>query len=256
MSREDRNGHSWFIWNLANIISLTRLLTPINFFVIDLFWSWWDIKLKLIVFLLISLTDCIDGWLAKHIKNTEGIGKLIDPVADKVHQLSVLVFILTGVLLEKWIGILVMAGEIPLVFISIYGIYTIVKKEIRKNKIITEAYKEYRAEAKKKKIEGEKAVEELGEFWYAIKNFPSKIYLGVKDKIIKEIKVSPWGKMKMVAYFIAVAFLVSYTVYPMKPFWWGYVVMFSAGFLLCLASYPEYYQKFNDWQKTYSCSCS
>jgi len=251
MGREDRNGHGWFIWNLANIISSLRFLAPINFFVIDLFWSWWDIKVKLIVYLALFLTDLIDGWLARLIGNTGGIGKLIDPIADKVLHLSGLVFLLISVTLENWIVIPILMGETPIVLVSPYGVYMIVKKEIQKNKIITKAFKEYRAEANEKKLRGEKTTEELGEFWHAIKYFPSVIYIRVKDKIIEEIKISAWGKMKMFTYFAGVALLILYIIYLNNYFWQGYVAMFSVGFIFCLLSYPEYYQKFNKWQKEY-----
>jgi len=251
MGKEDRNGHSRFIWNLANIISSTRFLAPVNFFVIDLFWAEWDIQAKLICYLALFLTDFTDGLVARWTGNTEGIGKLIDPVVDKVMQLSGLIFLLVNVPLESWIVIPILGGEIPLVLFSIYGIYMIVKREIRGNEIIRPAYKKYRKEAKERKKKGEGAVEEFGEFWYAVKYFPSKIYLGIKDKIIKEIKISAWGKMKMFAYFSGVFLLILYVIKQNDYFWQGYVAMFSVGFGFCLLSYREYYQKFDKWQEEY-----
>ena len=239
----NKRKHCWLVWNLANIISSTRFLAPINFFVIDIFWEGWDIKAKLICYLALFATDFIDGLVARGLGNTNNIGKFIDPTADKVLQLSGLIFLLTSVPLEDWIVIPVLGGEIPIFLISVYGIYMIVKKEIQKNKLITKAYKEYRTEAKEKKSRGEKAVEELGEFWYAVKNFPSKIYSEVKGEIIREIKISAFGKIKMFAYFSGVTLLILHTVRPNNYFWQGYVAMFSVGFAFCLLSYIEYYQK-------------
>jgi len=251
MGRENRNGHSWFIWNLANIISSLRFLAPINFFVIDLFLPRWDIKVKLICYLFLFLTDFIDGPIARLTGNTKGIGKFIDPVADKALHLPGLVFFLISVPLEDWIVIPVLGGEIPIVLLSLYGIYIIVKKEIRENKIIIKAYKDYRLKAREKKARGEKATEELGKFRHAVKYFPSEIYLKVREKIISETKVSIFGKIKMFNYFAGVACLVLHTMQPVRLLWWGYVIMFFVGFGFCLLSYGEYYQKFDRWQKEY-----
>ncbi len=246
----DRKGYSWLVWNLPNLLSFSRFLAPINFFVVDIFWGGWELKEKLIVYAILFLTDFMDGTIARWIGNNNGIGKLIDPVADKVMQLSGLAFLLVNVPLENWIVIPVLGGEIPILFFSLYGVYMIIKSEVKENKIITSAFKKYREEAREKKNKGEKAVEELGEFWHAVKYFPREIYLKVRERIIKEIKISAFGKMKMFAYFFGVVALIFHTIYGYR-LWQGYVILFSVGFVFCLLSYKEYYQKFDNWQKKY-----
>lgn len=37
-----------------------------------------------VVFLILSLSDAVDGFLARHLKQTSSFGQLIDPIADKL----------------------------------------------------------------------------------------------------------------------------------------------------------------------------
>ena len=242
----------WLVRNAANMISSLRFLAPVNFFVIDIFWAGWDTKAKLICYLVLFSMDFVDGMVARWLNSADGAGKFIDPVADKVLQLSGLIFLLLNVPLEDWIILPLLGGEIPIIILSVYGIYMSVKKEIRDNRIITKAFREYRRKAREKKERGETAAEELGKFRYAIKNFPSEIYFKVKGEILGEVKISAFGKIKMFCYFVGVAILVVHNIRPNTLFWRGYVVMFIVGFGFCLLSYREYYQKFDKWQKKYS----
>lgn len=64
-----------------------------------------------LVFFIAALTDMIDGWLARELDVVSRVGKLIDPLADKVIVLAALVM-LTGLgRLEAWIVVVIMARE-------------------------------------------------------------------------------------------------------------------------------------------------
>lgn len=43
------------------------------------------------MFLVLSLTDALDGYLARRLKLTSDLGKLIDPIADKILVISALI---------------------------------------------------------------------------------------------------------------------------------------------------------------------
>ena len=77
-----------FVWNIPNVLSLVRLALLPVFAVLylngHLYWS-------LFVLALSGLTDLFDGVIARKFNQITEIGKLLDPVADKVTQVMVLV---------------------------------------------------------------------------------------------------------------------------------------------------------------------
>ncbi|MFN3870002.1 MAG: CDP-alcohol phosphatidyltransferase family protein [Aquificaceae bacterium] len=63
--------------NLPNLISLTRLfLSPFILFVPEGFIA--------VFFFLLALSDALDGFLARRLKKQTQLGKVLDPLADKV----------------------------------------------------------------------------------------------------------------------------------------------------------------------------
>lgn len=81
------------MFNLPNSLSLLRVLfIPMLFVVFSI-----DFELQRFVlaclFALAAITDMLDGFLARTLKQTTRLGGLIDPVADKVLVISVLFII-------------------------------------------------------------------------------------------------------------------------------------------------------------------
>ena len=83
------------IKHVPNILSICRiLLIPAIVFSI----STGNYLLALIVFTISSLTDIIDGYIARHYDAITNVGKLLDPLSDKLTQLS-LIASLVGLML-------------------------------------------------------------------------------------------------------------------------------------------------------------
>ncbi len=82
-----------FVWNIPNCLSLVRLaLLPIFsalYLSSDQYPSllWW----ALAMLALSGLTDLLDGVIARRFNQITEIGKLLDPLADKLTQVTVLV---------------------------------------------------------------------------------------------------------------------------------------------------------------------
>ncbi len=81
--------------NIPNLLSVFRiLLIPVY---IVLFLSFFPDRLYLsgAVFLIAGLTDVLDGYLARRNNWVSNIGKLLDPLADKLIEVSALILLAT-----------------------------------------------------------------------------------------------------------------------------------------------------------------
>ena len=85
--------------NLPNKLSLLRMiLVPVFMIVLALPASvmplWLSAVLGVIIFIVASITDCLDGKIARKYHLITDFGKLIDPLADKFMVIGALIMIL------------------------------------------------------------------------------------------------------------------------------------------------------------------
>jgi CDP-diacylglycerol--glycerol-3-phosphate 3-phosphatidyltransferase len=64
------------------------------------------------IFLIAMATDQVDGWLARRSGTSSQLGKLLDPVADKVLVLAVLVMLVGEGVAPAWMVALIVVREI------------------------------------------------------------------------------------------------------------------------------------------------
>ena len=89
---------------IPNILSCIRILLVPVF--IHLFFVYYDsrIYVPLCVFLFAGMTDIVDGYLARRNKWITTLGKLLDPLADKLMQCSVLVCFAVKIPVLGWLA--------------------------------------------------------------------------------------------------------------------------------------------------------
>ena len=96
------------VWTVPNVLTMIRLLL-VPVFVVVYFRTTAEPKYAaLAVFAAASLTDMLDGFLARKLNQITDFGKLFDPLADKLMVLTAMVCqALTGVF--PWIAVIVVA---------------------------------------------------------------------------------------------------------------------------------------------------
>jgi CDP-diacylglycerol---glycerol-3-phosphate 3-phosphatidyltransferase len=97
--------------NVPNVLTLVRiLLVPVLVVALLDETSGGDL-LAAIVFATASLTDAIDGYLARSRNWVTTFGKLMDPVADKLLIVAALVALVSLGRLEAWVAMVIIARE-------------------------------------------------------------------------------------------------------------------------------------------------
>lgn len=121
MASEVRTG-SDKLWTPANIITLVRIcLVPVFVLAILSPWpqwiglSWISDEMKSLiaagVFIIISCTDWIDGYLARSRNEVTDFGKFMDPLADKILVAAALLALVELSVLPSWPVLIILVRE-------------------------------------------------------------------------------------------------------------------------------------------------
>ena len=104
--------------NLPNKLTIFRIiLVPILVIIplIGINQEWYGIPITWIlvdiVFIIASITDKLDGYIARSRNQVTTFGKFLDPLADKILVLSAMLLIVEDGRLPAWIPIIVLARE-------------------------------------------------------------------------------------------------------------------------------------------------
>lgn len=101
-----------YIKHIPNILTIVRLIfVPI----IILFLSMDNYLLAFITFTISSITDIADGIIARKFNATSDFGKLMDPLADKLTQISVLLTLTIKEIIPFWIISVMLVKELILI---------------------------------------------------------------------------------------------------------------------------------------------
>ena len=97
--------------NIANKITIFRvIMVPIFMFLLLQNGFWWQMG-ALLVFIIASLTDMIDGKIARKRNEITNFGKFADPLADKILTTSAFVIFLQNGITNVWAVMIILARE-------------------------------------------------------------------------------------------------------------------------------------------------
>lgn len=100
------------------LVNLPNLITYLRILVIPVFlWLVWrgdpvSSVLAAVLFTLAALSDILDGWLARKMNLVSVVGKLMDPLADKLIVTAALVMLAQMGRIEAWLVIVILSREL------------------------------------------------------------------------------------------------------------------------------------------------
>jgi len=102
--------------NIANFFTCLRIiLIPVVIWLISIMSKetvdaahWWALG----VFMFAAATDFIDGQIARRTNTISEFGKLVDPLADRLLVISVLIALMWREFMPLWMGILIVSRDV------------------------------------------------------------------------------------------------------------------------------------------------
>jgi phosphatidylglycerophosphate synthase len=91
---------------LPNVISSSRVALAVGFLAAD------AVPVRLALIVVAAITDVLDGWLARRFQVASRIGALIDPVADRLFVLGVVIGYVLGGELRLWQAVVLLFRDV------------------------------------------------------------------------------------------------------------------------------------------------
>lgn len=99
------------IFTRANLVTTARiLLTPLFIYFLFAGKDYFEI-LALLIFIMASVTDAYDGYIARKYSEVTALGKFLDPLADKVLMSAAFISFVVMDLIPLWMVILVILRD-------------------------------------------------------------------------------------------------------------------------------------------------
>lgn len=111
LNRSDLSRQS--LTTLPNVLTYLRMATiPVIVVLLAPPSSEFSLNLAFIIYVLASLTDYLDGILARRRNTVTSIGKLLDPLADKLLTSAVLIMLIPHGKVAAWMAFVIMGREL------------------------------------------------------------------------------------------------------------------------------------------------
>ena len=113
-----------YIMNLANLITILRIVLVPIFLVILLTEMENKEIFAFIIFIIASISDAFDGYIARKYDQVTELGKFLDPLADKLLIAAALLALVYLQLVETWVAAVIILREFV---ITAFRFYFLVK---------------------------------------------------------------------------------------------------------------------------------
>ncbi len=97
--------------NLPNILSLGRLVATVLIFVLVLINQPWAFLTSFVLFVLASVTDFFDGYLARRLHVVSSLGVFLDLTADKILVCAILIALVQIGSVPAWVVFIIVTRE-------------------------------------------------------------------------------------------------------------------------------------------------
>lgn len=117
------------LFYISNQISLLRILLIIPTVYLLLYKPEESYSTAIIIVLLVTMyiTDLLDGYLARRLDQVSETGKILDPLADKIVVVAIVLILFLQHKIETWFFVIVITRDI---MILIFGLYLKSRKRI------------------------------------------------------------------------------------------------------------------------------
>ncbi|MCB0711591.1 MAG: CDP-alcohol phosphatidyltransferase family protein [Ignavibacteriae bacterium] len=105
------------LWGASNLLSIARLLMTLPTCLL-VYYGHRD--LAVISFFVAAFTDYLDGWVARRFNQISDLGKILDPLADKVYVAGVVILLATLGVIPLWFLLPILLRDL---LILVGGIY-------------------------------------------------------------------------------------------------------------------------------------
>lgn len=104
------------IWTVPNVLSMVRLALVPVFLVLVV--SGQD-ALALLTLVVSSLTDYLDGWIARRFDQMTRLGRILDPAADRLYIFATVIGLAFRDLVPWWLVAVLVARDLMLVVLAV-----------------------------------------------------------------------------------------------------------------------------------------
>ncbi|MDP2939362.1 MAG: CDP-diacylglycerol--glycerol-3-phosphate 3-phosphatidyltransferase [Candidatus Omnitrophota bacterium] len=108
--------------NLPNRLTISRIILTLFFIIFISLKGLGPKVVAFIVFIIASLTDYYDGYLARRNNQITDFGKLMDPIADKILILSAFLAFVQMQLISAWMVVVIFSREALITGLRLFAI--------------------------------------------------------------------------------------------------------------------------------------
>ena len=108
--------------NISNRLTILRIILAFLCMGFILNFSLLSLSIGFVAFIIASLTDYLDGFFARKRNIISDLGKILDPIADKILIIGVFLAFLEKGIVNSWLVILIMIREFSITGLRIFAL--------------------------------------------------------------------------------------------------------------------------------------